>query len=151
MNLLLVSSISVSVVKNNEKKFKLKIGKNAIWVELSSINDWKRIYVLFYDEWCWKMGETKAGSSRSINTFFFWVLEVLILSNCGLELAIYDCFLLLEVVRSLFDEEIEVWRCFKGFWILRKNGKMELLGQMLAAPFLRFLANLGLWISCFYL
>ena len=48
-----------------------------------------------------------AGSLSSIITFF-GVFEVLILSNYGLDLVFYDCFVLLEVIRSLFDEEVDV-------------------------------------------
>ena len=57
------------------------------------------------------MAKKVAGSLSSIITFF-GVFEVLILSNYGLDLVFYDCFLLLEVFGSLFDEENEVWRWF---------------------------------------
>jgi hypothetical protein len=80
----------------------MKNWENTIWVELSSINDGKRIYVLFDDEWCWKMTETEARNSYSIITFLevFWALN---LSNYGLELVFYGGFMLLEVFGSLFD------------------------------------------------
>ena len=53
------------------------------------------------------MAEKVAGSLSSIITFF-GVFEALILSNYGLELVFFDCFVLLEVIRSLFDQEFEV-------------------------------------------
>jgi hypothetical protein len=66
----------------------MKNWENTIWVELSSINDGKRIYVLFDDEWCWKMTETEARNSYSIITF----LEVF-LSFESLKLWVRACVL----------------------------------------------------------
>jgi hypothetical protein len=51
------------------------------------------------------------GNSYLILTFLE-LFEVLILSNYGLELVFYDCFVLLEVFGTIWMEEIEVLMVF---------------------------------------
>jgi hypothetical protein len=54
------------------------------------------------------MAEKVAGSLSSIITFFLEFLRFEFKQIYGRKLVFYGCFVLLEVIRSLFDQEFEV-------------------------------------------